>query len=46
MKERFRLLWDLFLTFCKIGIFTFGGGYAMIGVIEDTCVEKKKMDHP
>ena len=42
MKERFRLLWDLFLTFCKIGIFTFGGGYAMIGVIEDTCVEKKK----
>ena len=33
---------DLFLTFMKIGFFTFGGGYAMIPIIEDTCVEKKK----
>ena len=33
---------DLFLTFAKIGLFTFGGGYAMISLIEDTCVEKKK----
>ena len=36
------LLLDLFLTFAKIGVFTFGGGYAMISVIEDICVEKKK----
>ena len=36
------LLADLFLTFAKIGLFTFGGGYAMISVIEDICVEKKK----
>lgn len=36
------LLLDLFLTFVKIGLFTFGGGYAMISVIEDLCVEKKK----
>ncbi len=36
------LLLDLFLTFAKIGLFTFGGGYAMIALIEDTCVEKKK----
>ena len=36
------LLLDLFLTFAKIGLFTFGGGYAMISVIEDICVEKKK----
>lgn len=35
------LILDLFLTFAKIGLFTFGGGYAMIGLIEDTCVEKK-----
>ena len=35
-------LMDLFLTFFKIGLFTFGGGYAMIALIEDTCVEKKK----
>ncbi len=35
------LLLDLFLTFAKIGLFTFGGGYAMISLIEDSCVEKK-----
>ena len=33
---------DLFLTFAKIGLFTFGGGYAMISLIENDCVEKKK----
>ena len=33
---------DLFLTFAKIGAFTFGGGYAMIALIEDVCVAKKK----
>lgn len=33
---------DLFLTFAKIGLFTFGGGYAMISVIEHQCVENKK----
>ena len=33
---------DLFLTFSKIGLFTFGGGYAMISLIENSCVEKKK----
>ena len=37
-----RILIDLFLTFMKIGFFTFGGGYAMLSVIEDNCVEKKK----
>ena len=35
------LLLDLFLTFAKIGLFTFGGGYAMISIIEDICVTKK-----
>ena len=33
---------SLFLTFAKIGLFTFSGGYAMISIIENTCVEKKK----
>lgn len=33
---------DLFLTFAKIGLFTFGGGYAMLSVITDNCVDKKK----
>ena len=32
---------ELLFTFSKIGLFTFGGGYAMISVIEDICVEKK-----
>ena len=36
------LLLDLFLSFVKIGLFTFGGGYAMIALIENTCVEKKQ----
>ena len=36
------LLLDLFLTFAKIGLFTFGGGYAMISMIEENCVDKKK----
>lgn len=36
------LLLELFLTFAKVGAFTFGGGYAMISIIEDTCVERKK----
>lgn len=30
------------MTFMKIGLFTFGGGYAMISMIEHNCVEKKK----
>ena len=33
---------ELFLTFAKIGLFTFGGGYAMLSIIENICVEKKK----
>ena len=33
---------DLWLTFMKIGAFTFGGGYAMIPLIQREAVEKKK----
>ncbi len=36
------IIFDLFLTFAKVGLFTFGGGYAMIALIENTCVEKKQ----
>lgn len=32
----------LFITFFKIGLFTFGGGYAMIAVIQREIVDKKK----
>ena len=33
---------SLFLTMLKIGLFTFGGGYAMIALLEKEFVEKKK----
>ncbi len=36
------LILELFLTFMKIGLFTFGGGYAMLALVENTCVEKKQ----
>lgn len=39
MKKR--ILPDLLFTFMKIGLFTFGGGYAMISIIENCCVEEK-----
>ena len=35
----------LFLTFLKIGVFTFGGGYAMIALLEtEFCVRKNWLD--
>ena len=33
---------SLFFTMLKIGLFTFGGGYAMIALLENAFVEKKK----
>ena len=33
---------NLFLTMMKIGLFTFGGGYAMIALLENEFVSKKK----
>ena len=35
-------LWTLFSTFFKIGLFTFGGGYAMIAQVKESIVEKKQ----
>ncbi|WP_185140256.1 chromate transporter [Proteiniphilum sp. X52] len=34
--------WELFLIFFKIGAFTFGGGYAMIPLIRNEVVDKKR----
>ena len=42
MKGKMKLLIELFTTFFKIGLFTFGGGYAMIPLIEREVVEGKK----
>ena len=36
------MLFKLFYTFAKIGLFTFGGGYGMIALVQDECVDKKK----
>ena len=33
---------DLFLTFARIGVLTFGGGYAMLPIIQREIVEKKR----
>ena len=41
-KLYFKELFTLFLTFFKIGIICFGGGYTMISLIERDVVEKKQ----
>ncbi len=33
-------LWQLFTAFMRIGAFTFGGGYAMLPMLERECVDK------
>jgi chromate transporter len=40
MAEEDKLLRKLFISFFKIGAFTFGGGWAMISVIEREIVDK------
>lgn len=42
MNNKTKNLLPLFLTFLKIGALTFGGGYAMIPLIQRETVEKKK----
>ena len=37
-----KTLIDLFFTFCRIGGLTFGGGYAMLPIIQKEIVEEKK----
>jgi len=37
-----RLLLDLFVSFFKIGLFTFGGGYAMLPMLQKEIVDKHK----
>lgn len=37
-----KIYWELFKVFFKIGAFTFGGGYAMLPLIEEEIVENKK----
>ena len=46
MKSKLKLCLSLFLTFMKIGVVTFGGGYAMIPIIENETSKKKQWIHP
>ncbi|POZ93575.1 chromate transporter [Petrotoga halophila] len=41
-KGKSKILLKMFITFFKIGLFTFGGGYAMIPLMEKEVVENKK----
>ena len=41
-EKKNRQLFQIFTTFMKIGIFTFGGGYAMIPLIQRETVVKRK----
>lgn len=41
-ESKLKKLFVLFLTMLKIGLFTFGGGYAMISLMQREFVEKKK----
>ena len=34
------MLLSMFLTFCKIGLFSFGGGYAILAMIQQEVVTK------
>ena len=36
------MLFEMFLTFLKIGAFTFGGGYGMIPIVQKEIVDKRK----
>lgn len=40
-KEKLKLLLDIYVTFFKLGSVSFGGGYAMIPLIERIVVEEK-----
>ncbi len=41
-KDKKASLWSLFFVFFRIGAFTFGGGWAMIALIQNELVERKK----
>ena len=41
--KKIKQLFELFCIMFKIGLFTFGGGYAMVGIMENELVERKKL---
>ena len=41
MEDDMKLLIDMFLTFAKVGVMTFGGGYAMLPILQREVVDNK-----
>ena len=41
MKQKLSMLWTLFWTFAKTGVMTFGGGMAMLPILQREVVESK-----
>ncbi len=42
MLQRLRFLWNIYITFLRLGSISFGGGYAMLSLMEREVVEEKK----
>ena len=42
LAQEVKSLGTLFFTFFKIGLFTFGGGYAMIALLEEEFIQRRK----
>lgn len=40
--KKIKSLWQISIAMFKIGLFTFGGGYAMIGLLENEFINHKK----
>ena len=40
LAERWKLALAMYVSFFQIGLFTFGGGYAMLPMLEKECVDK------
>ncbi|MCR5761511.1 MAG: chromate transporter [Sphaerochaetaceae bacterium] len=41
-KNNKTTLWELFISFAKIGVLTFGGGMSMLPMLQRECVESRK----
>lgn len=42
MKRKTKIIWEIFINFFRISLFTVGGGAVMIPLVMDTVVDKKK----
>ena len=40
-----KTLWNLFLTFAKVGVMTFGGGYAMLPILQREAGGEQGLGH-